>query len=138
MDNLSLTTRIVSFLATNSNFIIKSTIRCVHSSFGISLNFNFPASTSILFFILWYISHPSTYLPVSLVTPGHQWFLVTNSVIFHLSLYSTIGIIRLFPLLVTHSLVYKLSPISTPNLLLSAILLLLALLLLFSLFSLLL
>ena len=65
LDNLSQTTRIVSFLATNSNFIIKSIIRYVYSFFSISLNFNFPAGASILFFILWYILQPSTYLHTS-------------------------------------------------------------------------
>jgi len=44
LDNLSQTTRIVFLLATNSNFIINSTIRCVYSFSGISLNFNFLAS----------------------------------------------------------------------------------------------
>ena len=69
--NQSQTTRIASFLATTSNFMMKSTVRCVHGFSGISLNFNFPAISSILFFILWHKSHPSTYLPMSLVTPGH-------------------------------------------------------------------
>jgi len=51
LDNLSQTTRIASFPATNSNFIIKSTVKYIHGFFSISLNFNFSASTSVLFFI---------------------------------------------------------------------------------------
>ena len=61
LDNLSQTTRIASFLATNSNFIINSTIRCVYGFSGISLNFNFSTGISVQFFILWHIPHPSTY-----------------------------------------------------------------------------
>jgi len=52
LDNLSQTTKITSFSATNSNFIMKSTIRCVHSFSNISLSFNFPTGASVLFFIL--------------------------------------------------------------------------------------
>jgi len=51
-DNLSHTTRITSFPATNSYLIIKFTIRCIYGFFGILLNFNFPTYTSVLFFIL--------------------------------------------------------------------------------------
>ena len=52
LDNLSQTIRIVSFLVTNSNFVIKSTVRYVYSFSSISLNSNFFTDTSILFFIL--------------------------------------------------------------------------------------
>ena len=52
LDNLSQTTIIASFPATNDNFVIKSTVKCIYSFFGTSLNFNFTASISILFFIL--------------------------------------------------------------------------------------
>ena len=72
LDNLSQTTRITSFPATTSNFVIKSTVRCFHSFSGTSLNFNFPASTSVLFFILWHISYSSMYFLISLVTSGYQ------------------------------------------------------------------
>ena len=51
LNNLSQITRIVSFLTTSSNLVIKSTIKCVHSFSGTSLNFNFPAISSVLFFI---------------------------------------------------------------------------------------
>ena len=51
LDNLSQTTRIMSFSVTSGNFVIKSTITYVHSFSDILLNFNFSASASILFFI---------------------------------------------------------------------------------------
>ena len=51
-DNLSQTTTIASFPVTNSNFVMKSTIMYVHGFSDISLNFNFPAGVSVLFFIL--------------------------------------------------------------------------------------
>ena len=71
LNNLLQTTRIVFFLATNSNFVMKSTVRCVHSFSGVLLSFSFPTGTSILFFIFWYMSQPSTYFPTSLITPDH-------------------------------------------------------------------
>ena len=52
LNNLLQTTRIVSFPATSGNLVIKLTIKCVHSFSGTSLSFNFPATSSILFFIL--------------------------------------------------------------------------------------
>jgi len=52
LDNLSHTIKIASFSTTNGNLVIKSTVRCVYGFFGISLNFNFSASTFVLFFIL--------------------------------------------------------------------------------------
>ena len=72
LNSLLQTTRTASFPATNSNFIMKSTIRCVYSFSRILLNFNFPVNPSILFFILWHISQPSTYFSTSLVTFSHQ------------------------------------------------------------------
>ena len=72
LDNLSQTTKIISFLATNSNFVIKSTIRCVHSFSSTSLSFNFPTGAFVLFFILWHILQLSTYLLTFLITLGHQ------------------------------------------------------------------
>jgi len=70
-DNLSQTTRITSLLVTNGNFVMKSTVRCVYGLSRTSLNFSFLAGTSVLFFICWHISHPSTYFPTSLVTSGY-------------------------------------------------------------------
>ena len=50
-DNLSQTTKIASFPATIGNLVMKSTDICIHSFSGTSPNFNFPATSSILFFI---------------------------------------------------------------------------------------
>ena len=44
LDNLLQTTRIAYFLATNSNLVIKSTVKCVYSFSGILLSFNFSTS----------------------------------------------------------------------------------------------
>ena len=63
LDNLLQTTRITSFLTTNSNFVIKSTIKCVYSPSSTLFNFKFPVGTSVLFFILWHISYFSIYHP---------------------------------------------------------------------------
>jgi len=53
LDNLLYTTKITSFTTTtNSNFMIKSTIRCVHGFFDTSFVINFPTGVSVLFFIL--------------------------------------------------------------------------------------
>ena len=52
LDNLLQTTRIVFFLATNSNFVIKSIIKFIHSFSRTLLNFSFSTSISILFSIL--------------------------------------------------------------------------------------
>jgi len=49
LDNLLQNTGITSFLATNGNFIIKYTIRYVHSFSSTSLNFNFPAGAFVQF-----------------------------------------------------------------------------------------
>ena len=51
-DNLSYTTSIASFSATNGNFVIKSIIKCVYVFSGTSFAINFPTGASILFFIL--------------------------------------------------------------------------------------
>ncbi len=76
LNKLLQTTRIISFPATNSNLVMKSTIKYVHSFSGISLNFSF------LYWYLCSVLYPLTYItPVyifstSLITPGHQllWF----------------------------------------------------------------
>ena len=51
-DNLLHTTRIIFFSATNSNLVIKFTIKYIYGLFDISFAINFPTSISILFFIL--------------------------------------------------------------------------------------
>ena len=50
-DSLLQTTKITSFPATIGNLVIKSTNMCVHSFSRTSPNFNFPATSSVLFFI---------------------------------------------------------------------------------------
>ena len=49
LDNLSQTTKITLFPTINSNFVIKSTIKCVHSFSGTSLSYNFSTGASVLF-----------------------------------------------------------------------------------------
>ena len=71
---------------------MKSTIRYVYVFARTLLNFKFPAITSVLFFILWHISHPSIYFPTFFVTSGYQQFLITNFIIFHFPLCSATGI----------------------------------------------
>jgi len=56
LNNLLHTTKIASFLTTNSNFMIKSTIRCVHGFYSTSWAINFPASVSV-----WFFSFSDTY-----------------------------------------------------------------------------
>ena len=51
-ENLSHTTSIISFSATNSNLVMKSTIKYVHSFSGTLFVISFPTSASVLFFIL--------------------------------------------------------------------------------------
>ena len=63
-DNLLQTTKIAYFPATNSSFVIKSTVRCIHGFSGILLNFSFPAGTSILFsFTSTYHTSPCIFPP---------------------------------------------------------------------------
>ena len=70
-DNLLHTTNIVFFPTTNSNLVIKSTIKCVYDFSSTSFVINFPAGASVLFFILWHKSHLFTYFPIFFVIPGH-------------------------------------------------------------------
>ena len=81
--NQSTTTKILSYPWASSNLVIKSANICVYAFSGIEFGINFPASCSVQFLLCWQVLHPSTYRFTSLVTPGHQKFLVTSSVIFH-------------------------------------------------------
>ena len=72
LNNLSQTTRIASFPATNNNLVMKSTIKYVYGLSGTLFTISFFASISVQFFILWYISYPFTYFPTFFVTPSHQ------------------------------------------------------------------
>jgi len=82
LNNLSHTTNIVFFPVTNSNLVIKSTIKCIYSFSSTSLVINFPTGTFILFFILWHKSHSSTYFPIFFVTFSYQSYYLTFSNIF--------------------------------------------------------
>jgi len=73
-DNLSHTTRIVSFSVTSSSLVIKSIIKYVHDFSRILFAINFSVSTSILFFILWYRLQPSIYIPTCYSTLGLEHF----------------------------------------------------------------
>ena len=84
--------RIASFPATNSNLVLKSTIKYVHSFSGTSFAINFSTSTSVQFFIFWHISHLPIYFSMSFVIPNYQYFFITNSIIFCLLLYSATNI----------------------------------------------
>jgi len=92
LDNLLHTTKVTFFSTTNSNFVIKSTVKYIHSLSGISFTISFPTSTSVQFFIFWYILHLSIYFCISFITPGYQQFLVTSFIIFYLSSCSTTSI----------------------------------------------
>jgi len=112
LDNLLQTTRTVSFLATNSNFMIKSIIGCVYSFSGILLNFNFSTSASVLFFLLYtnynYLCIFLCFLSL-LATSNSSLPTLLSSIFLYVLLLVHHGITRLSPLLISHSLVYKLS-----------------------------
>ena len=65
-------TNVVSFPTTNSNFVIKSTVKYVHGLSSILFAINFSTSIFILFFILWFKSYLSIYFSKSFVTLSHQ------------------------------------------------------------------
>ena len=50
---------------------------------GIKFGINFPAGCSVQFLLYWHVLYPSTYYFTSFITPGHQKFLVTNSIVFY-------------------------------------------------------
>ena len=75
------TTKIELYPWASGNLVIKSVEIWAHSFSSALSGISFHASVQFLF--LWHASHPSKYFLTSLVTPGHQKFLVTNSVIFH-------------------------------------------------------
>ena len=83
---LSHTTKILSYPYANSSFVMKSANMYVQSFFGTAFGMSFPVGASVWFLFLWYMSHPSIYFLTSLVTPGHQKFLITNPVVFYCSL----------------------------------------------------
>ena len=66
LDNLSHTTRIIFFSATNSNLMMKSTIKCIHSLLDILFAINFPTSTYLL------VSLSSDTCHICLYTSSHS------------------------------------------------------------------
>ena len=81
--NLSTTTRIESYPCAKGNFVMKSALMWVHVFSGIKFGINFPAGGCVQFLLHWQALHPSIYSFTSLVTPGHQKFLITNSTVFY-------------------------------------------------------
>ena len=119
LDNLLYITKITSFLATNSNFVMKSTVKYVHSLFSI-----FFLSTFLLVPLFY-----SSFFDTSHIHPHnflHSSFLLATSnflsptLLFFISLYVQLlvhyGITRLFLLLTPHPSVH------TPFLFLTSIL----------------
>ena len=133
MDNLSQTTKIVSFLATNGNFIMKSTTRCVHS-------FLEPCSTSTFlltllscssFFDIYYNPpHIFPYLLLLLATNNSLLLILSSSTFPHVLLLVYHNVTRLFLLSTLHPSVHRFFPLLTLDLPLLATLLLSILLLL--------
>jgi len=90
--NQSTTTKILSYPWASGNLVIKSADICVYAFSGIKFGINFPAGCSVWFLLRWQVSCSSTYHFTSLVTSGHQKFLVTNSVIFYCPLCPPTGV----------------------------------------------
>ena len=90
--NLSTTTRIKLYPWAKGNFIMKSALMWVHAFSGIKFGIKFPASDCVRFLLYWQASYHSTYHFTSLVTPGHQKFLITISAVFYCSPCPPIGI----------------------------------------------
>ena len=90
--NLSTTTRIESYPCTSSNLVIKSTEMYAQGFSRIKFGINFPAGCSVQFLLCQQVLHPFTYRFTSFVTPGHQKFLVTSSIVFHYPSCSSTGI----------------------------------------------
>ena len=83
--NLFTTTKMELQPCAKGNFVMKSILIWVHTLLGIEFGINFPASGCIQFLFHQQALYLSTYCFTSLVTSGHQKFLVTNSAIFHCS-----------------------------------------------------
>ena len=111
LDNLLQTTRIISFPATNSNFVIKFTVKCVHSFSKTLLSFSFFTSTSI------YSLSSDTYHIFLLIFPYLSLLLATSNflsstLLSFTSLYVLLpvyhGVTRLSPLLMLYLSVHTL------------------------------
>ena len=133
-DKLLQTTRIVSFLATNSNLVMKSTIKYVHSFSGTSFTINLSTSMFVLFFIFWYILQLFTYFSTSLVTLATSSFLLStmsSSIFLYILLLVYYGVTKLSLPSVPHPSIHIIFLLSTSNLLPSAIHFLLVLFLIY-------
>jgi len=91
--NLSTTTKIALYPCTNGSLVMKSADICIQDLLGIELGINLSAGCSMWFLFLWQELHSSTYCFTSFVTPGHQKFLVTNSIVFYCPLCSSTGML---------------------------------------------
>jgi len=121
--------KITSFPATNGNLVIKLTIKYVYGFSGTSLNFSFPTSASILFFIH---NHPhiSLHYLLLLVISNSLLLALSSSIFLYVLLLAHYDASRLSLPSTPHLLIYILFLLLTPNFLLSAIGLLIILLLL--------
>ena len=81
--NLSTTTKIKSYPYANGSLVMKSANIYVQGFLDIELGINLPVGYSMWFLFLWQKLHLSIYCFISLVTPGHQKFWVTNSTVFY-------------------------------------------------------
>ena len=95
--SLSTTTKMALYPCTKGNFVMKSALICDQAFSGIKFGINFPVGGCIQFLFRWQASHPSTYRFTSLVTPGHQKFLITNSTCHKLHSAITPRILARFP-----------------------------------------
>ena len=132
LDNLSQTTRIAFFPVTNSNFVIKSTIKYVHSFSSTPLNFNFPAGISVLFLssdIYHILLHIIPHLLLLLATSNFSLPTPLFSIFLYVLLLAHYGVTRLSLPSTLHPSVHIPFSLLTSNPLLSAILLLITLLL---------
>ena len=117
-DNLSHTTKITFFSTTNSNLVIKSTIRYVHAFSSTSFTISFPAGASVLFFILWYKSHLLIYYPTSFVATSSSLSLTPLSSIYSYVLLPVYhNVIKLLLFSTSHLSVYTPSLLSILTLL---------------------
>jgi len=92
LSNLSYTVKIISFLTTNSNFVIKSIIKYIYSFSSTSFAINF------LYIFL--------YLLLFLTTSNFLSLTLLSSISFYILLLAYHSITELFPLSISHPLVY--------------------------------
>ena len=91
--NQSTTTTMLSYPMAKGSFVMKSADICVYALSGTEFGISFPAGCSVQFLFLWQVLHPSIYLFTSIVTSGHQKFLITISAIFHCPSCPSIGML---------------------------------------------